>query len=478
MKQILMLTLLGLGLAACGQANDARISAVDVPAVALTAAHNNTTVDLATDNILSITLDAQMSTGYNWHPVDLDETKLKLVGRTHTISQTLGGVDKVTLHFAGQDAGQAVVTLEYARAFDKEAAALAKMTYSVQVNVKGKYTGAYKGEPEYVAPTLSAVTDDILHYFFYCDETTCPAIKDQGQCGSCWAFATVGVVESLQKRQHCGYTSLSEQHLVSCNTWGYSCANGGLQGFPWYYDTRDQDNGIGTVYESDFPYAARDEACQPGLTHHDTLTSWVQMTPGVATTLDMKQALDNYGPLWVGVCADTAFQNYTGGLFAGSSCTSANHSVVLEGWDNDYQGGAWLLRNSWGTGWGENGYMWIAYGVNVIGTRASYAAIPGSPPAAPTGVTATATSSRSITVVWTAPCDADLYMIYRSTSIGGPFGIVGEPTTTRFVDAGLAAHTTYYYYVTAWNSYGESGHSATVSATTCGSGWCPVQTTL
>jgi uncharacterized protein (TIGR03382 family) len=71
-------------------------------------------------------------------------------------------------------------------------------------------------------------------------------------------------------------------------------------------------------------------------------------------------------------------QSYTGGVFKGSACSQANHAVVLVGWDD--AGGYWHMRNSWGADWGENGYMRIAYGANVVGTSAVYAVYPGYSP--------------------------------------------------------------------------------------------------
>jgi len=80
-----------------------------------------------------------------------------------------------------------------------------------------------------------------------------------------------------------------------------------------------------------------------------------------------------YGPISTAVCVGPSFQSYTGGVFETDECTEVNHAVVLTGWD-DTQGnnGVWILRNSWGTGWGEDGYMRIGYGISGVGSCANY----------------------------------------------------------------------------------------------------------
>jgi len=86
-------------------------------------------------------------------------------------------------------------------------------------------------------------------------------VKNQGQCGSCWAFAAVGTVESAIIIDGGGTANISEQHLVSCNTEGWNCVDGGWISFPYYMDRIDQCNLIGTVQEACFPYTARDDPC-------------------------------------------------------------------------------------------------------------------------------------------------------------------------------------------------------------------------
>lgn len=182
-------------------------------------------------------------------------------------------------------------------------------------------------------------------------------------------------------------------------------------------------------------------------------------------------ALNNDTASWTktfatGLPAGT-YCNIVHGLLAsnGASCTS--DSVTVDG-----SGNATLTIGPTG---GSTVPAVVLYTGQKVGTVISV-------PAAPTGVTATAASSSSITVSWTASSGATSYAVSRSTSSTGTFTSVGTSTSTSFVDTGLAASTTYYYKVTASNSAGTSASSAVASATTsasggtCTSGYCPSKT--
>ncbi|MFP4343692.1 MAG: C1 family peptidase [Anaerolineales bacterium] len=105
--------------------------------------------------------------------------------------------------------------------------------------------------------------------------------------------------------------------------------------------------------------------------------AYVGTSSSVPATSAIKQAIYGHGPVAAAVCVNTAFQNYGGGVSTGPGCTSVNHAIVLVGWDDVHQ--AWILRNSWGPNWGENGYMRIGYGVSEVGYSANYTATRGAP---------------------------------------------------------------------------------------------------
>ena len=202
-----------------------------------------------------------------------------------------------------------------------------------------------------------------------------PPIRNQGQCGSCWAFATIGALECNIRIKDNVTTNLAEQWLVSCNRSGWGCGGGWVA-----YDylqvggRTDSFGGNGAPYDSEFPYEASDLPCNGPYPHHYWIQDWAYIgsSRGIPSVDQMKQAILTYGPIWVSVSVDSAFQAYDSGIFTGNS-GSINHAVVLVGWnDNGGTNGYWILRNSWGSYWGESGYMRIKYGCNMVGYGACY----------------------------------------------------------------------------------------------------------
>ena len=220
--------------------------------------------------------------------------------------------------------------------------------------------------------------DDLPDKFDWREEVDggLPSIKNQGSCGSCWAFGTVAPLECNIKIKDGIEVDLSEQWLVSCNQDGYGCGGG------WWCHDYFRENGktdpcgdSGAVLEENFPYTASNAPCGCPYPHDYFIEDWAYVGDpgGVAPTDAIKQAIYDYGPVSVAVCVNNAFSSYNGGIFSGPTCHSINHAVCLVGWD-DNQGseGVWFLRNSWGTGWGESGYMRIEYGVCDVGYRTVY----------------------------------------------------------------------------------------------------------
>lgn len=176
-------------------------------------------------------------------------------------------------------------------------------------------------------------------------------VQDQGQCGSCWAFASVQAMEG----RHCVATGelekYSEQQLVDCVSLCNGC-NGGLEPYAYrYYSSHNP------MYESAYPYTAKDGRCQ-----YEAGTTNVQSQGSTSVTADdataMMDALES-GPLSVAIEADQlCFQMYSGGIFDNTKCGDyLDHAVGLVGWGTEGSQQYWIVRNSWGSGWGESGYI-------------------------------------------------------------------------------------------------------------------------
>jgi len=198
------------------------------------------------------------------------------------------------------------------------------------------------------------------------------AVKDQGACGSCWDFATIGAFEGSWRIRNNQIINASEQDILDCNPWGYSCAGG------WWAFPELINPGVAT--EASYPYTHVKGACRSvARPYHAAAWGYVGTDHNIPSVAALKQALCMHGPLSVAVNATSAFQHYTGGVFNEHNVSTVNHGVTLIGWDDSKQ--AWLIKNSWGTGWGSNcdygsptdrGYMWIAYTSNNIGYAAAW----------------------------------------------------------------------------------------------------------
>jgi len=187
-------------------------------------------------------------------------------------------------------------------------------------------------------------------------------VKDQGQCGSCWAFSTVENVESIYmiKNGLSSLAPLSVQEVVDCDTSDSGC-NGGDP--PTAYDYIVSAGGLEA--DSDYPYTAQDGSCA-----FDSSKVKVQISGHKSVANDegaMQDALVNQGPL--SICVDAEpWQDYTGGILLASQCdTSLDHCVQAVGYDVGASSPYWLVRNSWGADWGESGYIRLQYGQDTCG---------------------------------------------------------------------------------------------------------------
>jgi C1A family cysteine protease len=206
--------------------------------------------------------------------------------------------------------------------------------------------------------------------------------RSQGACGSCWAFSTLAVFEAAENIANGIDDELdfSEQHIVDCATNSSGDDIGTCMG-GYTYQVYDWLEREGAPLEKDVPYLERGDQCNAKAKVSHKVANWgfVDSNGLVPSVAKMKEAICKYGPVSSSVYVSPAFKAYTGGVFDEFGQGQTNHAVVVVGWDD--KRGAWLMRNSWGTWWGEDGYMWIKYDSNSIGRSAVWAVVePDEPP--------------------------------------------------------------------------------------------------
>ncbi|MFC1852727.1 C1 family peptidase [candidate division CSSED10-310 bacterium] len=253
-------------------------------------------------------------------------------------------------------------------------------------------------------------------------------VKNQGSCGSCWAFSIAGAFESAILIQDNDTVDLSEQDLVNCNSYGFGCDGG-------YFDAFDDYVNPGAVLESCQPYTGSEGSCSTSCAHPYQISSWAYVggDSSIPSIEQIKTAIYTHGPVAAAVTADFSMQYYSGGIFNSCNSGQPNHAIMLVGWDDNGGNGYWIMKNSWASSWGENGYMRISYNCSKIGYAACFVEYAGSGPSNSLAV------SVDITHTWIG----DLKVVLTTPS---------SQTVTLHNQTGYSAddiHTT--YSVSGWD---------------------------
>ncbi len=252
--------------------------------------------------------------------------------------------------------------------YEKNAEKAATETHSTGLQVPENW----KAMAKFKSSGFSAVEQKLPSRWDWRERNGVTPIKNQGSCGSCWAFGTVAAFESAIMIGTGKLVNMSEQQLVSCSP-SYGSCGGGFFAFDFYKQK-------GASYRSDFPYTGSNSSCKTQAVQNEKVISWgyVGSENRAPTTLELKAAIFNYGAVAVTVAAGAgAFMNYRSGVYNGCASGRTDHIVALVGWDDATQ--TWILKNSWGTSWGEEGYMRIKYTgtngnkCNSVGEMAAFA---------------------------------------------------------------------------------------------------------
>jgi len=178
------------------------------------------------------------------------------------------------------------------------------------------------------------------------------SVKNQGGCGSCWAFGATAGTEHAHWRASGSLLNLSEQQLVDCSPYDHGC-NGGFHTNAWTY-LRSHPQ----MLTSQYPYTGRAGSCRAS-GGSVTVSGWQSVSRG---SVSQHKAALNTGVVSIALAAgNSQFQMYRSGILDSTACpTQIDHAVAMVGYGNEGGKDYWIVRNSWGSGWGDRGYIRIA----------------------------------------------------------------------------------------------------------------------
>jgi len=218
--------------------------------------------------------------------------------------------------------------------------------------------------PSYLRRVDIAEADGLPDSFDWRDKGAVNEVKDQEQCGSCWAFCAVAAMEGAYFLEHNQLLSLSEQQIVDCDEDDDGCGGG------WPTNAMEWiKNHGGLMLEKDYPYEGEGGSCRFDSSKAKMFVKSVS-TFASSSENKMMTACQQYGPLAIALDA-SKFDYYSSGIMDGSGCYagSPDHGVAVVGWGVEAGEKYWIVRNSWGKSWGEKGYVRIVRGKNACGVE-------------------------------------------------------------------------------------------------------------
>jgi len=349
------------------------------------------TIDLDTNQILEIRLPWEPSTGYSWYQTapagnnyveQTGESKFEPIPSSGKVVQAGYQV----IQFKGSSTGSCDLNFEYRRIWEKNIPA--SDNFKITIHSKGKYKGNYIppvaiNKSATVQPSVynTSTLSSLPSTFSW--QPQCSPVKDQSHCGCCWAEAAVSSFEAIINMIDSKMTDQSVQWIINCinDTSNYKGCNGGTCPF-------DFMKKHGVVYESDLPFADANYDTTYALwgighcgtyPHHESIENWRYLgghnNYGQSPVDSIKTALYYNGPLWNCFYENHVFQSYKPGTIFMQDLlgpdTSTTHCVAIVGWKDttlsNGSSGYWICKNSWSSGFGNDGYFNIAYGVSLIG---------------------------------------------------------------------------------------------------------------
>ncbi len=229
-----------------------------------------------------------------------------------------------------------------------------------------------------------------MRRFTWVDRKMVTPVRYQGTCGSCWSFTSIAVLESNFLIRQNKTFDLSEQHILDCAEGRqpymvrggkvyYRTRKAGTCRGGWYGGVFDYLTRNSATHERQIPYAFKEQSCRRHNEVKYKIAAWgyVRQNGGVPRPREMKEALCKYGPLAAARKVTPVFQAYKSGVFD-EHCDidprrgerDVNHAITIVGWDDRKK--AYHVKNSWGTKWGDEGYVWIEYGSNNVGYGAAW----------------------------------------------------------------------------------------------------------